>query len=279
VYETEQAIGRRTHKGAPFFNVGLCYFRAGNLMEAMQYISAAQREDSLSGSDSGLLWGGAIGQQLMRYPHNWLWGTNIAQQYSLVFNTPSQNDDFSRFISLLGFLAQFQRFEAITLVFALQSLTHVREEETDAVRLYSFHALADLLLTLESHLKIRLGRQDTLYSLCSSIVIGTPLQPHWQSIELYWNGQFGSNDWKQTVNQNRFLNDIIRDFQQLHPQSYLAALALYSCARIRNFALHSIDPASVLLSNTASLRQVVAFSLIAFRCSQATHDGSIAGLT
>ena len=41
--------GFRIHKGAPYFNVGLCYFLLGDFERAFQYIAEAGVEDEKSG--------------------------------------------------------------------------------------------------------------------------------------------------------------------------------------------------------------------------------------
>ena len=45
VESAERRLGKRIHKGAPLYNTGLCFFVAGDLARAAQYIEAAAEED------------------------------------------------------------------------------------------------------------------------------------------------------------------------------------------------------------------------------------------
>ena len=60
VIEAEQQLKQsnpnaRIHKGAPFFNNGLCFFVAGDFERAIQYFAEAGKEDELSGRGSRYL--------------------------------------------------------------------------------------------------------------------------------------------------------------------------------------------------------------------------------
>ncbi len=48
--EAEVAAGRRIHKGAPLFNVGLALFAAGDFDKAVTFIAQAGQEDEASGA-------------------------------------------------------------------------------------------------------------------------------------------------------------------------------------------------------------------------------------
>jgi hypothetical protein len=103
VVQLEGQVGH-VHKGAPLFNIGLCFFMAGDYPRALQYIGAAGGEDEIRapGGASKLLTGAGLSEQVLLQPlYAWL-RSNFGADYS---GATGCDLDSGEFQGLIAFLA------------------------------------------------------------------------------------------------------------------------------------------------------------------------------
>lgn len=142
----------RIHKGAPLFNVGICFFISGDFDRAFQYFAEAGKEDELSGRGSrNLILTGVndLADRVIVIPLLSLikqWDPD----YSRITTNSLSKDEFK---SVLGWVGQrpTDAYQTITSLHKLRLLPGTENNEVS--RFQGVRALADLVIAVESSMR------------------------------------------------------------------------------------------------------------------------------
>lgn len=153
----EARIAQKIHKGAPFYNTGLCLFVCGDFDGAYYFINRAAREDERIGRMTfpGILIGDhALSKQIILDPLVLelipIWQKDYLDSTGIVL-------DEAELRGILRWLAQ-RPSDAFTVVAALHRVRRsLKREGNEAVRLVVVRAMADILVCLESSLRHKQG--------------------------------------------------------------------------------------------------------------------------
>lgn len=277
VVAAEQRLGQRLHKGAPIFNTGLCFFMAGDLARAGQYIAEAGREDERThGGASRLLLGDGLAEQVLLRPlYGWLAAT-FGTAYRDATGLELSQDEVR---GLVDFLSA-RNADAVLLIMALHRyVAQVEGPDNAASRLQRVRAFADLLLVFESSLrKWQILPTPPRAELCRrSTELLRPSTPAFDEFNLRL-GAYPGVDWEDTAVLDGMVRQEIQRFADVSRRPEKLAVAVFASYRLRNSVMHVLDDQLELFRETTVLEQVVGLALVAIRASRFGAEGGIAGL-
>ncbi len=276
VSAVENRIGQLIHKGAPLYNTGLCQFLVGDFARAAQYMDAAGEEDErrAPGSARRLITGGGVAENLLMPVYNWL------NQHSGLDYQAATGSNFSdqEFRDLVNYLAR-RTSDAVLLLSALQRITLVADgPDVFALHFQRVRALADLLLVLESNLRLWQGQASNLTQLQSRSreLLRTNVQAFTVFNQI--DQSYPNFVWEQAANINIFTTNEIRRFDISVQRSEKAAIALYTSYRLRNSLMHIMEEQLDIFNNIQKITRLLNFALISIRLSRFGAEGQMGSL-
>ncbi|MFH1690258.1 MAG: hypothetical protein ABIE42_08475 [Candidatus Eisenbacteria bacterium] len=273
--ESEQRIGRRIHKGAPLYNVGLCHFKVGDLVQAAQYIDAAGDEDELSGRTPGraLITGQGIAKRLLMDDLLPILQRENGSDYRAALGAQLTDAEF---VGLVEHLSQ-RASDAILMLFGFWRARSLElGPDSHAAKLQRVRALADLLVSFESNLTHwQGGGGGTLRpKLNKMIQLNKALASAFNSIEKQYSG----SKWDQASTLNYLVKTELARFGSATRRVDASASALYVTYRLRNSMMHVVEEQLDLMSDRAALRRVMGFALISIALSWRAAQGQLGQL-
>lgn len=272
---TDMVLGSPVHRGAPLYNVGLCYFFLGDYDRSAQYIAQAGEADRrLHGQTSTLPLGHGLSEPIFVDPlDSWLhqeFGRDYQDATGLALTKRELQD-------LIDFLA-VRATDAVVLLAALHRLKSQMEgPDNDASGLHRARALADLLVVLESSLKRILSAPGSLLrQLCNTLTAGTAVGT---ALGTTCSRHAGEN-WDLATTVNSMLQTEITKFGIAVTRPERAGIALYVSCRLRNALLHVLDNQLVLYSQPLSsdFKKAAAFALVSIRLGMLYRDSQLGSL-
>lgn len=275
VEKAEEELGEPIHKGAPFFNTGLCYFLSGDFISAAQFFDAAGDEDERRnpGSARTLVKGGGLANQLLQPIYHWT-QVNSGLDYR---SATKANIDESEMQNLINFLSR-RTADAVLFISAMQRIALSKPKpNVYALRLHKIRALSDLILVLESNLREwqpnNLG--DFRRRACEI------LRPNPRAFQLFnqIDGNYGNttprHNWENPQDINNFISAQIRAFDQALTPAEKSAIALYTIYRLRNSLMHTNEDRLDMFTDHNQLLRLVNFAVITIKLSNYSYSNQI----
>ncbi|HEV3074702.1 MAG TPA: hypothetical protein VHB47_09825 [Thermoanaerobaculia bacterium] len=275
VVQLESRIGA-IHKGAPLFNVGLCFYAAGDYARGLQYIGAAGDEEERRGLGGAarLLTGEGFSEQVLLKPlYAWLEAT-FGADYK---DATGCSFDGAEFREVVRFLAA-RLGDATLLLAALRSfVSQVEGPDNHSSRLERVRAFAEALLVYESSLRRWQGAtvSGQLFKRTEALLVpnGTAIAT-FRTRHLAYSGR----DLERASELNRLIGEECAAFMSAGSRAERAAIAAFVCYRLRNSVMHVVDDQLDIFSQPPLLVKVLGFCLISIRLSRFGHDGQMAQL-
>jgi hypothetical protein len=279
--ETEVAAGRRIHKGAPLFNVGLALFAAGNFDKAVTFIAEAGREDEASGrgpADGVLIGANELSSKILVDPLcEWLaspsvWGnayshlTGIALsklEYISVLDWASK-----RLTDALQVVVSLQRFAALQVIPDNAASRHLRMQ-----------AIGDLVLVVESSMRrwqsLAQGQLDQ--RIRAMLACNPAAAAAYEGTRRSFGAQFPGGI-ESVGALNWLIDDCLRAISSAGTRGERIGIACYLVVRLRNNLAHVIDDGLNLYSDTAKQLAVSAVVFSVIRVSRFAEEGTLPAL-
>ena len=272
VNNVETRTRKSIHLGAPLFNVGLCYFVAGDYPRAMQYIGEAEKHDNLHGKPSNLLVGGGLAQNVLLKPlYPWVKAT-FGNAYKAATGDDLERSDLDGIIQFL----QKRRIDAMLFLSVLHRIqSQMVGPENDASRLQCVRGLADLDLVFESSLRKSLGTGGNLFALASVLLganasaIGTFNVRH---------NRYNKTNKELSTSVNTMVQDELAEFRKSSSLPERCAIAVYVTYRLRNSVQHVLDDNLDVFNSRSLLLETIGLGLAAIRASALGESGQLAAL-
>lgn len=266
----EQQLGALIHKGAPFYNTGLCFFLAGDALRAAQFLDAAGDEDERRnpGSARHLITGGGMAEQLIRPLYNWLINYSNSDYSSVT--TRALSDQEIR--DIINYLAM-KTANAVLLISALQRIV-LYDDRPDvyALHLHKVRALSDLILVYESNLRGWQQQSGQLARRSSELL--RPNQIAFAYFHLI-DRSYPAYDWEDPNNINDFIANEIQRFDNAVISAEKAAIAVYTTYRLRNSLMHIIEDRLIIFGDQYKLARLINFAIISITLSKYGFDSRI----
>jgi len=280
----QSGTGQPIHRGAPLYNVGVCFFMAGDLDRALQYLSQAGVSDEAIGrgdANQVLLGDHPLSRQLLRRTvAAWVsvcWGQSFQQATGHPLNE-AEIDSLLRWLTVP---------DAVQVVVSLHRLAGLQVgPENQASRHLRVQALADLVLVFESTLRkwqpsgLR-ELMDRVHTnpnalLRQNLASRAGFQTQWdrQNAEI----QAGRLARNTTAALDWTVADSLAEFAAASTTATRAGIACYVTYQLRNSLMHVIDGSIALYSDQAKLMAAAGLVMAAIRISQHGAMNTLGGL-
>ncbi len=278
--ETEVAAGRRIHKGAPIFNVGLAFFAAGDFERAVTFIAEAGIEDEASGRGPAhcvLVGANELSSKILVDPLcAWLasanvWGTAYGELTGIALSK-------SEYISVLDWASR-RLTDALQIVVSLQRFAALQViPDNTASRHLRMQALGDLVLVLESSMRRWQNQvQGQLdQRMCAMLAYNPAAAAAYESTRVRFSAQF-PGQMENVTALNWLIDDCLRDDWGWHSRRANRHRVLSYC-QAKEQSAHVIDDALNLYNDTAKQLAVSAVVFSVIRVSKFAEEGTLPAL-
>jgi hypothetical protein len=263
------------HKGSPLYNVGVCFFIAGDYARAVQYIAAAGEEEERRspGGAKRLLTGvGLMSEQVFLKPLYTPLAAEFGSDYEAATGCSLSPDEVR---TLVEFLSE-RLGDAVLFIAALHRLfSQLEGPENTGSRLERIRALADVLLVFESSLRRWQGKcQGNLYRRTQELLRSST--PAFRAFNQRC-AQYDQNP-EDIENLNALINTEHEAFDGATSRSERAAIAAFLTYKVRNSVMHGLEEQLVLFSDRARLLKTFGLALISVRLSRSGAEGTVVNL-
>ena len=270
----------RIHKGAPLFNVALCFFATGDFDRAFQYFIAAGMEDELSGRGNRYLvpiGDNPLAERAVIWP---LVQTLIPQWKGDYVRISTVGLDQSELKALLGWLLKRapDAFQTITALHRLRLLNEGLDNE--ASRYQMVRALADIVLAIESSLRRwQIGVHGQLLKRASALLTVNTV-----SLTAFttFHNDF-KNTWTEPQREtgqavNWITSEALSRLSTGHTVAERIGIATYLAVRLRNSLMHVNEETLDIHNNRQLCLSVAGIALAVLRISMHGDENSLSAL-
>jgi hypothetical protein len=286
VQQAETSIAQRTgqpsriHKGAPYFNVGLCYFLSGNFEHAFQYFAEAGVEDEKSGRGARELvpiGENSLSIELLIRPLTQRLIPLISTSY---LSSIGAHLTESELRTLINWLAA-RPIDAFQTISGLHRLLKLLDgPENDVSKQLRVRAVADLVLSVES--SIRRWQNAAGQQLQGRFLMLLQSNPVARSSFTNFDGLRGQNfpgaGGETIACINWVIEEMLSRMQTLPSVSERVGSAAFLVARLRNNLMHVNDPALSIYNDKDKLLQIVGLVMGTLKLSKLAQEGTLGTL-
>jgi hypothetical protein len=270
----------RIHKGAPLFNVALCFFATGDFDRAFQYFTAAGIEDELSGrgsrylvpmGDNSLAERAIIRplvQKLIPYWHG---------DYSSISVVGLDQAELK---SLLTWLLQRapDAFQTVTALHRSRLLVDGLDNEVS--RYQMVRALADIVLAIESSLRrwqVGIGGQifDRMDAL---LMVNSASRSSFTAFHNDFNTTWTKPQRETGLAVNWIISEAIARLAVRPTVAERIGVAAYLAVRLRNSLMHVNEETLDIHKNTQLCLRVAGIAFAVLRVSKHGDEKSLSAL-
>lgn len=260
----EKQASIHIHKGAPLFNTGICLLLAGDFTGAAQFIDAAgdENERRKPGSARELIIAQGNAEQLLTPIVEWLNNCRIKDYQATTRLTLNKTE-----LTELVYYLSNRTSDAMIFVFALLRIALLRPEpETYALKLQRIRILADLVLVLESNLRLWQGpNKGQLYDrIVQLLKTNKKVKAEFENI----HNSYKNINKEDTTALDKWINDETVRFDLSTITTEKAAIILHLSYVIRNSVMHVLEDQLSIFNDTKKWRRLVIFMIIAIRLSK-----------
>ena len=298
VREVEDALAKNTppdriHKGAPLYNVGVCYVLSGDLDRAMVYIAEAGEEEEKFGRGGGRrisIGDNALSEQILVDPvlRCKALSTNWAADYKTLTGKDLGKGELKDLLHWLSLSPQ-PLLNAVQTVVSLHRYRSLEEmPDNDAARHLRVQALADLVLVVESSLRHwQSAVSGQLHNRMQSTLSANPtVNASFQAAQTRYCAVYPREKPPGTPNPDREtpaavnweVNDALANLRPGSSTAVTAGIACYLIVSLRNSLMHVISKDLELYKDKAKCDRVFGLVLSVVRISKHGHDGTLLAL-
>jgi hypothetical protein len=270
----------RIHKGAPLFNVALCFFLAGDFDRAFQYFTEAGKEDELSGRGSRYLvptGDNPLAERAIIQPLVQKLIPVWQADFQSISSTPLNHAELK---SLLAWLVQRapDAFQTITALHRLRLLANGLDNE--ASRYQMVRALADIVLAVESSLRRwQTGIDGQLFDRTDELL---KANASGRTMFQAFHNDF-NNTWARPQRETGVAVNwaIAETFSRLAAQPTVAeriGVAAYLAVRLRNSLMHVNEETLDIHNSSQMCLRVAGIVLAVLRVSKHGSENTLTGL-
>ena len=273
----------RLHKGAIYFNVGLCHLESGDIDSAFQMFAAAGTEDEKSGRGdwANVLIGyhalseGLIIQKVI----DWIAArSNWAALYEEVTDRVLDQAELK---ALIGWLAS-KHEDAIQFLHALHRFIHADEMPVNLAKAHiQARAMADIILVVESSMRRwQVGVHGQLHArMTSMLAVGSVARIAFDDALTRFNTQFPTKpphpDRETATGVNWAIDDHLTYYAATASRATRAGLVAYLALRLRNSFMHVIDGSISVYTDKPKLDELTGRMVAAVGLSMVGHSNTI----
>jgi hypothetical protein len=270
----------RIHKGAPLFNVALCFFVTGDFDRAFQYFTAAGIEDELSGrgsrylvptGDNPLAERAIIRPLVQKLIPNW------QRDYSSI---SAVGFDQAELKALLNWLVQ-RAPDAFQTVTALHRLRlHTGGLDNEAARYQMVRALADIVLAIESSLRRwQAGVDGPLHTRMDALLKANPAShSNFTSFHTDFTNTWSKAQRETGLAVNWVISEALSRLAVRPSVAERIGIAAYLAVRLRNSLMHVNEETLDVHNNPQLSLRVAGIAFAVLRVSKHGNENTLSAL-